>query len=288
VELADGDRLMVGQRTGSSAVRVLLFHGLSGDINSDYMRRAAAKLGQRGHGVWAVNHRGCGTGRELASHPYHSGVTDDLQAVLAASRRQAPHLLHLVVGFSLSGNLALLHAAEQRPEQPDGLIAVNPPVHLERATLDLQRGLNRLYELRFMIRLRRAVRDWQLRNPGRPRYRIPWTCSLLEFDDRFTAPECGFSSGLDYYRRCSSVAHLGEIRVPSVILSAADDPFVNPEVFARVPRSEQVLFHLEGSGGHVGYLSKGSWGWQRWLDQALVHYVEELARQARSPPETHH
>ena len=154
VELADGDRLLVFELEGTSGVRAILGHGLTGDVNSDYLRRSARLLHARGHSVWAFNHRGCGEGEGLAWRPYHSGRTEDLEAVLAASRASSPDLSQVVVGFSLSGNLALLHASQPDKTTPDGILAINPPIDLERSSLDLHRGLCRLYELRFMRRLR--------------------------------------------------------------------------------------------------------------------------------------
>ena len=284
VELKDGDRLLVLELPGTSGVRVVIGHGLSGDTSSDYMRRAAEALSARGHGVWAVNHRGCGEGAGLAARPYHSGRSEDLQAVLAASRADAPELTQVVVGFSLSGNLALLHAAQQLEPRPDGIVAINPPVDLERASVAIHRGLNRLYELRFMWRLRREIQGRARAGLLRPRNEVPLTASLCEFDDLFTAPECGFDDRLDYYRRCSALPRLGQIETPAVILTAADDPFVDPAVYRTAELPPNLLLHIERTGGHVGYLARRGAGWMRWLDAALVHYVEQLASLARPMP----
>ena len=281
VPLQDGDRLLVFEQPGTSGVRVHLFHGLSGDVNSDYMRRTAFALASRGHGVWLVNHRGCGEGRGLASRPYHSGRSEDLQAVLAASRRSAPDLVHLVIGFSLSGNMALLHAAEHRDPQPDCLIAVNPPLALDETSVAIGRGLNRLYEMRFMWRLRRTVREREQAGLAPRHYEVPLRMTLLQFDDMLTAPECGFASGQDYYDRCSSLGRLVDVTTPTVILSAGDDPFVDAATIQAAERSDAIDLHIEPTGGHVGYLARRGLGCQHWLDGALIHYVEELAECAR-------
>jgi predicted alpha/beta-fold hydrolase len=281
VPLADGDRLVAFALPGTSGVRVHLFHGLSGDVDSDYMRRTAAVLRELGHEVWLVNHRGCGLGRGLAAGTYHSGVSPDMQAVLALSRSEAPALLHLVIGFSLSGNVALLLAGQGLEPLPDGLIAVNPPVDLARASVAIGKGLNRLYELRFLWRLRRAVRERELDGLVAERIAIPRLATLMDFDDLYTAPRSGFADGADYYRRCSSLPHLGRIATPTVIVTAGDDPFVEPEAYREARLPESVLLHVEPVGGHVGYLARDGLGWRHWLDGALVHYVEALAARAR-------
>jgi predicted alpha/beta-fold hydrolase len=283
VALADGDRLVLFELPGASGVRVHLFHGLSGDVEADYMLRAARALAAAGHEVWLVNHRGCGAGRGLAAGPYHSGVCADMQAVLAASRADAPERVHVVIGFSLSGNVALLLAAQRLGPLPDGLIAVSPPVDLARASAAIHRGLCRVYELRFVWRLRKAVRERERDGLVRERCRIPPLASLLEFDDLYTAPRAGFANGADYYHRCSSLPHLAAIEVPGVIVTAADDPFVDAEAYRAAPLPQSLALHIEPTGGHVGYLARRGFGWSRWLDGALAHYVAELVRAARAP-----
>jgi predicted alpha/beta-fold hydrolase len=282
IALPDGDRLVLFELAGSSGTRVHLFHGLSGDVEADYMLRTARALGAAGHEVWLVNHRGCGAGRGLAAGPYHSGVTTDMQAVLAASRADAPDRLHLVIGFSLSGNVALLLAAQRLAPLPDGLIAVSPPVDLARASVAIGRGPSRLYELRFMLRLRKAVRERERAGLVRERIAIPRLASLIEFDDLYTAPRAGFANGADYYRRCSSLPHLASIATPAVILTAADDPFVDAGAYRDASLPDNLRLHVEPVGGHMGYLARDGIGWDRWLDGALAHYVAELERLALS------
>ena len=283
VELPDGDRLRVFERLGTSNLRVLLFHGLSGDANSDYMQRTATVMEQAGHGVWSVNHRGCGLGAGLARGAYHSGRSEDMAAVITASRAQDPGLKLLVIGFSLSGNIALLLAGRKDGELPDALIAVNPPVDIGRTSVDIGRGPSRIYEMRFILRLRRDLRARQAAGLTSGHYRIPASASLIDFDNLFTAPECGFKNGADYYHKCSSLLHLKNIELPSAIISAADDPFVDPIVYRNIPMSPVIHMHMEPCGGHIGYLGQNDRAGSRWLDGALLHYVTQFHGRMSGP-----
>jgi uncharacterized protein len=283
VALDDGDRLVAHALPGTSGVRVHLFHGLSGDADADYVRRSAAVLGARGHEVWAANHRGCGAGRGLARRPYHSGSSADVAAVLAASRAEAPERAHLAVGFSLSGNALLLAAAEERVPWLAGLVAVSPPLDLARAARDIHRGLARLYELRFLLRLRRAIREREEDGLASRHHSIPRLASLRELDELYTAPEGGFRDADDYYERCSAGPRLARVQVPGVILAAGDDPFLDPAPFQSFALPPGLRLHVEPCGGHAAFLERdggGALGWRHWLDGALVHYVEALAAAA--------
>lgn len=283
VELSDGDRLVgvfaeplvdaAGPRT-----LVLLFHGLGGSIDSDYVRRTAALARGRGHSVLAMNHRGCGAGAGLARAPYHSGRSADLAATLAFADEHLEAERRVVIGFSLSGNAALLQLASGEGPLPDAAIAVNPPSDLARASHEISRGLNRVYDLRFVHQCRRAVEERVRAGLLERAPSIPLLATLNDVDEVVTAPFGGFADAEDYYRRCSTHERLHAIEVPTVVLSAADDPFVPGETLAAARSSDRVHVHIEPHGGHVGYLSARNTplGSRRWIDYALDHYLTQL------------
>ncbi|HEX9794410.1 MAG TPA: alpha/beta fold hydrolase [Planctomycetota bacterium] len=278
IGLDGGDRLSGLHRAGTSGVLVHVFHGLGGHVNSDYSRRIAKWAAAAGHGVLAVNHRGCGAGRGKARGAYHSGSAGDLAAVTRSARERWPGERHVAIGISLSGNALLLQLARDQ-DPPDAAIAVNPPIDLAACSERIDRGLlNKIYQFRFVRLCRQAVRERDRAGllDARPDF-SPWS-SLREVDDAVTAPIGGFADADDYYRRCSTQDLLAQIQVPTVILTAVDDPFVVHGAFETARLSPQVHLHSEDSGGHVGYLhrERTPLGTRRWLDYALAWYLEQL------------
>lgn len=285
VGLEDGDALAGRTWAGATDTVVLLFHGLGGSHDATYMNRAVVLSQARGHSIWAMNHRGCGEGRSLAKGTYHSGRADDIGAVVKAARQAHPGKRIAAIGFSLSGNALLLNLGEGIGvfEKPDVAIAVNPPIDLARCAVRLKTGFNRIYDLRFVIRCRRSVRERVEDGLIQDIYRIPRFCTLTEFDDFYTAPASGFRNREHYYERCSAGPHLANIRKPTVILMAEDDPFVAVESFQEFELSGSVHLHIETTGGHMGYLSKGDPS-KRWLDMALGHYLDALLERVAEVP----
>lgn len=275
VDLPDGDALAGRAYAGTSEVLVLLFHGLGGDASAPYVQRATELAQRKGHAVWTLNHRGCGEGRGLARGTYHSGRGDDLGAVFAEARRRHPGKRLLAIGFSLSGNALLFNLGQHAWAEPDLAIAVNPPVNLERSALLIKAGLNRLYDLRFVKRARRAVRERHQDGLIPDHYLTRWSMTLHDFDNAYTAPAGGFRDREDYYATCSAGPLLAHIQKPTVILMAKDDPFIPWQDHADAPKSPNVHLHLEEVGGHMGYLSQDAPG-RRWLDLALGHYLDQL------------
>lgn len=278
IPLSDGDQLAGRYYPGETDVLVMIFHGLGGDDQAHYVRRTVTVARGMGHHVWTLNHRGCGAGRGLAARPYHSGSADDLGAVFATGRERHPGLRQLAVGFSLSANALLLNLGDGLGAilpKPDLALAVNPPIDLEHCAVLIKTGLNRLYDLRFVKRCRRAIHERVADRLIPDIYRTrPWM-TLHDFDNAYTAPAIGLRDREEYYRRCSARDYLGKISIPTAILQSKDDPFIPWQHHAEAIRSPMVHLHLEDHGGHMGYLSRDLSG-HRWLPFATEHYIREL------------
>ena len=291
IDLDHGDKLIAHYYPPrDSSALVYLFHGLGGSTRSDYMARMTRLAVDHGYGVLAVNHRGCGTGRWLAAKPYHSGRAEDLAAAIGFGRRLHPECLHLAVGFSLSGNAMLLLAAGVRGDVlPDLAISVNAPIQLGKSVLDIKRGISRLYDLRFLQKCRRAVRDRVNKGLIPDHFRIPPWCTLHDFDNIYTAPEGGFRDREDYYETCSAQPYLSQIQVPTVAIICGDDPMIDLQAYLEVDRSDFVWLHQEKHGGHMGYLSgvKTPLGDRRWLDYLLDHYIASFLAQVARQDKAH-
>lgn len=285
VDLPDGDRIVLHDDCPTDwrpdRPAVLLIHGLAGSHQSPYLRRIASKLEERGIRPFRMDLRGCGAGEGLAKLPYHSGRTEDAVCALEAVARLCPQSPTVLVGFSLGGNITLKLMGEVGARAPGNLVramAVCPPVDLAACTEALTRHFNRFYDRYFVNLLlgQLKAREQQLPDaatvtfPRRPR-------RLIEFDDAFTAPVCGFETAINYYRRCSSAQFLESIALPTMILAARNDPMIPPEPLDLAPRSESVHIHLTPSGGHLGFVSRGGTDPdRRWMDWRVLDWVCSL------------
>lgn len=271
IPLEDGDHLYGELSEGVTPWIIYLFHGLSGDINSNYMQRAAFLAQLMGHSIFLVNHRDCGKGSGLARHPYHSGRGEDISEVLDFGKKQFPNKKHLVIGFSLSGNALLtLLTGKRGSTQPDRAICVNAPINLNAASEKLTQGFNRLYDIHFVWRLKQTVQH-KIDRGEMAAVHIPLLATLRDFDELYTAPYGGFTDRAHYYESCSTDIHLSKISVPTFLLTAKDDPFVPVESYEKADFSSSTTVHIENVGGHLGYLSNdlSHAKNKRWLDYAL-------------------
>jgi uncharacterized protein len=282
LETSEGDRLVlhedVPHPTDAHRQCVLLVHGLGGSHLSPYMVRIAHKLRERGIPAFRLDMRGCGAGWSLARQPGHAGRSEDVAVAVKFIRASYPDHALVLIGFSLGGNIVLKLLGEWNSLARglvDRALAVAPPVDLAACARNIQRPAMYLYN-RWFVRLlldaarRRASIDPAVaeRLQGLP----PRT--LYEFDDRVTAPLSGFSGAEEYYARCSAAPRVPEISVPSLILSAADDPLIPPSILSPLSSHPPLSLQLTRHGGHVGFFSRPDGaGDPYWLDRRVLQFV---------------
>jgi predicted alpha/beta-fold hydrolase len=128
------------------------------------------------------------------------------------------------------------------------------------------------------------VRQRQRLFPDERSIRFPRRMTMRLFDDLYTAPRWGFRDALDYYRRAASLPYLSHIRVPSLLLTARDDPFIAVASFEELQPPSHVRVAIAARGGHLGFLGRDGAGGVRWAEKRIVEWVlhpDPLAGQAR-------
>ena len=264
------------------ALTVLMVHGLEGSSESQYVMGTAAKALAAGLNVVRMNVRNCGGTEALGPTLYHSGLSADV-GVVARSLLAADNLSRLaLLGFSMGGNLVLKMAGEwgrEAPPQLRAVCAVSPAVDLALSAAALHRPGNWIYEQYFLWNLRRRLRRKARLYPQRydvRRLRRIWT--LRQFDDRITAPYCGFSGADDYYARASASRLLERISVPALLLHAADDPFIHilSQTKARMQANPNLLYVETERGGHCGFLSDPDGYDGRWAERTAVEFLAQF------------
>lgn len=283
VQLADGDQIVLHDDCpdawGPGDRVVLLVHGLSGCYMSGYMERLAHKLPQVGARAFRMDLRTCGAGQGLATLPYHAGITEDLHAVLAKIEQLCEGSPVALIGFSMSGNMVLKLVGEAPQDVPptvDRAMAVNPPVDLNACAMRVKQGISRVYDRHWG---RKLVRLYQAIPTGPDSWDRPVVGSKLagirEFDDAVTAKIHGFGTVDNYYAAASANQFASNIRIPTLIISAADDPMIAREAIERANWSSAVRVHITNSGGHVGYIAGNSEDPdKRWIDWRVIDWVQ--------------
>jgi len=258
------------------APHLLILHGLEGSAKASYVGELLRGAQRRGWGAAALNFRGCSGEQNRLARFYHSGDTADAHFVANRLRSRIRGPL-FGVGFSLGGNVLLALLARTGEDAPlDAAAAVSVPYDLAACAraLDSGAGLYRLYRLWFLRSLRRKALRKLRKHPGIFDGRTVSAARGIEaFDAAVTAPLHGFRDAADYYAQSSSGPLLGQIRRPTLLINAKDDPLaVSP--LPEVAISNSLLAAVQPDhGGHVGFVAGSILRPRYWAERTALEFL---------------
>lgn len=280
VSTSDGDELALDHLDAPHpAAHLMLLHGLEGSSRSVYMQGILNMAAQRGWSATAINFRSCAREPEhlnLRPRFYHSGETSDFDFVVRSLRVDCPIV---AFGASLGGNVLLKWLGEHPSSDLLAAAAtISVPYDLGAGAKYLDDSpIGRLYVGSFLRSLKKKVRRVvEQHHTPLDLDRAMNAKTFREFDDAATAPLHGFKDANDYYTRSSSIHFLPRITVPTLCVSAADDPFLPPGVLdrARAAASSAVTFVVTEHGGHVGFITgKVPWRAVYWAEERIVEFL---------------
>ncbi|MFI5016498.1 MAG: YheT family hydrolase [Dongiales bacterium] len=276
--MTDGDRLLASlHRPAEDLGRalVVLIHGLTGSEDSAYIRASALHFLDQGYRVLRLNLRGAGPSKGVCRSRYHAGRSDDLRQVLGQMDGRLAGKGLLLVGYSLGGNLLLKYLGEAgRRAIVRGAVSISAPIDLDAARRSIMRPRNRLYHRHIVSGLKLESESLEL--TAAQRRILAEVETVFDFDDRILAPLMGFADALDYYRRSMALPLLPEIRVPTLVIHARNDPWIPFRSYrdfdwASNPR---LIPLLPATGGHVGFHGRGSR--VPWHDRSMALFFGRL------------
>jgi uncharacterized protein len=263
---------------------LVIVHGLEGCSDSNYVRGIAEKAWRRGFHVVRMNQRNCGGTEALTPTLYNSGMSGDYRAVLEELASGDGFEEIFFAGYSMGGNLVTKMAGEFGEEAPKalrGIGVVCPAIDLSACADALERRDNYLYQRHFVKGLMARYARKQKLFPDRySNNGIGPVRTVREFDNEITAPQFGYRDAEDYYEAVGAKRLVAQVRVPMLLITAEDDPFV-PYVSilaARVAENPAIQFVATEHGGHCGYISKHAGVERFWAEERIAEFCDQMRR----------
>ncbi len=275
-------------RIGSQRIAILS-HGLEGNAHRNYILGMIRALHRRGWDALAWNYRGCSGEINRQLYSYHSGFTEDLQTVITHVIERNTYTDIVLIGFSLGGNLTLKYLGE-RGYQVSPLIkkaiAFSTPCDLKSGAIRMAQPFNRLYMMMFLrsfhakIKAKMRMMPGQISDEGFEQIR-----TFKEFDGRYVAPLHGFKDAEDYWAKCSSRQFIPNIRIPTLLINAKNDPFLAEPCypFEEAQANPYFFFEAPESGGHVGFVSFDNNG-EYWSESRAMEFLNDELSITNQPP----
>lgn len=256
----DDDFLDLDWVSGSSDKLVIISHGLEGNSERAYVKGMVKAVTDTGFDALAWNFRGCGGTVNRQPKLYHSGVYEDLETVINHVFKNHAYREINLVGFSMGGNITLVylglkgHNLDQRIKKN---VVFSVPCDLKAGSEQIATPGNYIYMKRFLRLLHRKVKAKKITFPDLfADHDYSKIKDFYGFDNRYTAPLHGFANAFDYWDKCSSKQFIKDIKVPTLVVNALDDPFLAPKCypFKECNANPYTALETPKHGGHVGFV----------------------------------
>ncbi len=281
IDTRDGDFIDIDWSTTGKRLVAIVLHGLEGNSTRSYMLGMVRALNRSGWDAVAMNFRCCSGEPNRTMRLYHSGDTEDIHDVVSFIAGLSAYEVICLVGFSLGGNVILKYLGEESENINSAIKAaavISVPCDLKGCSERLAESGNRMYSKRFLTLLHEKIAVKARKFPEQITLRgYESIKTLKEFDDRYTAPIHGFQDAEDYYRKSSSKPLLPRVSVPTLLINAADDPFLSQSCFPKTEAAKSEWLHLEipKNGGHCGFMSFGTSGFY-WTEQRVSEFFQHV------------
>ena len=262
---------------------IVIVHGLEGSSDANYVRGIAEKAFHRGFHVVRMNQRNCGGTEAMTPTLYNSGMSADYRAVLEELSNGDGFEQIFFAGYSMGGNLVTKMAGEfgaAVPKALRGVCSVCPALDLAACADALDLAENYLYQRRFVKGLMsRYARKHKMLPERYPMKGLGPVRTVRQFDGVITAPQFGYRDAQDYYDHVGAKRVAAQIRVPTLMITAQDDPFVPYASFlaAKISENSAIQFVAPRHGGHCGFISKYSGSERFWAEQRIVDFCAALS-----------
>lgn len=261
---------------------IILFHGLEGSKDSHYIQDMLHSSLDKSWQVVLMHFRGCSGMPNRTHRAYHSGETSDPLHTIGHVQQRFPNVPLVGVGYSLGGNMLMKLAGETQINNPlSACVSVSAPLRLDECAKAIAEGFSKIYQYKLLNSMRGNLKQKfsMLDYSGKVRIdeaQIDNLTTFDQFDENVTAPLHGYASAQDYYQKCSGMQFLKHITVPTLVLHALDDPFMNQGVVPTTQAlSDKVAYEFSPRGGHVGFAQGMPWATTTWLGRRIVAFIDE-------------
>lgn len=261
----------------NSSKAILVLHGLESSSSEAYIK-GTIKIFDGWDGI-AMNFRGCSGEDNYLLKSYHGGATEDLETILEYILKTKKYAQIGLIGFSLGGNLLLKYLGEKKhnfPSQIKWAAAVSVPCCLKSSSERLATKSNFIYMQTFLNKLKQKIKLKAQKFKGEINYKnFANLKNFYDFDNFYTAPFHDFKDAEDYWTKCSSKNFISDIKIPTLLINALDDPFLglNCYPYAEAEKSSNLFFQTPQYGGHIGFANLSQ---RHWHEIAIKNFVEAI------------
>ena len=277
-DTTDGDFVDIDWVENRNKNLIIISHGLEGSSEAPYSQKLIYFFKEKGYDVLVWNFRGCGGAANRLPTFYHSGFTSDLREIINRVVSEKKYEEISLLGVSIGGNITLKYLGEEgeniHPKIKKAVV-FSVPCQLVSGATQLKKTLNWIYMRRFLISFKEKFIKKNIMFPGA--YNMDGYDKIKDFyvfDNRYTAPMFGFRDVDEYYATQSSKQFIPKISIPTLIVNAANDPFLGADCYPveEARSSKYVFLETPQDGGHAGFPNFGK---RLWMGERAERFLKK-------------
>jgi predicted alpha/beta-fold hydrolase len=294
IVLPDGGTMSIDWATTDQVLPLtnkiaLIAHGVTGSSESQYVRNGVQAAIERGYRVGVIQNRGINGTPLTTPKTTHAGMSEDYDFILAQIKRQYPGAPIVGIGCSMGGNLLLKYAGESKENcHLTALVTLSPPYDILKCSRYLAVNLpNRVLPDKYLNNSFRKLleQNKEMLEPLQQTHGVDIegalkTTRTWDFDELFTRRVFGFNSPEEYYDTASCRHVLDGIAIPTMSISALDDPVITPDCipYESFKKNPNTLLVVTRTGGHIGWF-QGLHTPQRWYPKPTMEFLDYILAQ---------
>ncbi|KAJ3318941.1 hypothetical protein HDV06_006930 [Boothiomyces sp. JEL0866] len=265
---------------------LFILHGLTGGSHETYVQDLVIEAKKYGYASIVMNFRGCSETPVKSAQLYSGSFTGDVELSIQEIKRRDPSAVLFGVGFSLGSNVIVKYAGKMGANCPlIGVVSIGNPYDF----LGSLRALHRSWLGRYLYSIKMGQNLARLLNKHHHAFKdCEWldmnqvnkATTIVEFDAAATSKGFGYKTVHEYYRFGSCAIDIPYITVPTLLLTALDDPISNCEVipYYEIESNPNVVLATTGAGGHLGWfkISPELVPTQRWFAKPVAEFIHSI------------
>ncbi len=278
-DTVDGDFIDLDFIRNNNRKLAILSHGLEGGSDSQYIMSISNLLSSEGYDICALNYRSCSGEMNHTATMYHSGFTLDLNMIVNTIAEEYDEIN--LIGYSLGGNMNLKYTTDgiyPIHNKIKSVVSVSAPIDLAGSSKRISSWYNYQYQYNFLQTLNAKMRIKAQMHPETINIDdLKKVKTLIDFDEYITGPLHNFDGANGYYQNCNALQYLEAVRLPTLLISSEDDPFLTKSCIPKEIAKNHKDIHLIATkyGGHVGFTTFGSDYY--WLDYKILDFIRSAS-----------
>ena len=249
-----------------------MHHGICGDSQSEYLIHAVENFLHQGYRVIVFVARGCGGLKLTTKASFNASRLHDIELAIASTRASFPDAVSIFgLSYSLGAGIMLNHLGKSGDSLLDGAVCVSPPWNLmvSTAAFPLFSPILAL-SLKFyaFCNIELLVTNW------RDMLRLIFAVTMYQIETFFVHLH-GYESVEDYYVDSSAAYSSHNITVPTLAISAEDDPVCCHTASNLEYLGPGLAIVKTLTGGHLGFV-ESVLSPHNWIDKVASEWFSLL------------